>query len=123
MYVDFNNKLKYNLIGNLNNNFWGVFILKRILSFLLAVLTLLSLTVLSGCSGKETLKFGMGVNAYIDKATSADADTNGEGAASITVAAVLLDKDGKVVKSVKDITAGDDVDIRLIDGTAKAKIC
>ena len=76
--------------------------MKRILSFLLAVLTLLSLTVLSGCSGKETLKFGMGINAYIDKATSADADTNGEGAASITVAAVSLDKDGKVVKCAFD---------------------
>ena len=35
----------------------------------------------------------------------------------------IMEKDGKVVKSVKDITAGDDVDIRLIDGTAKAKIC
>ena len=35
----------------------------------------------------------------------------------------IMEKDGKVVKSVKDISAGDDVDIRLIDGTAKAKIC
>lgn len=72
--------------------------MKRSLSLILSVLMILSLTTLTGCSGKEALKFGMGVHAYISKATSADADTNGEGTASVTVAAVLLDKGGKIVK-------------------------
>ena len=76
--------------------------MKRFLSLLLSVLMLVSLSTLAGCSGKEALKFGMGVHAYVTKATNADADTNGEGAAALTVAAVLLDSDGKIVKCAFD---------------------
>ena len=35
----------------------------------------------------------------------------------------LVEKNNKIVKSVKDITIGDEVNIRLMDGNAKAKIC
>ena len=35
----------------------------------------------------------------------------------------LVQKNGKIVKSVKDVSADDEVDIRLVDGITKAKIC
>ena len=35
----------------------------------------------------------------------------------------LVEKNNKIIKSVKDITIGDEVNIRLIDGNTKAKIC
>lgn len=35
----------------------------------------------------------------------------------------ILEKDKTIIKSVKDISMGDQINIRLIDGTAKAKIC
>ena len=35
----------------------------------------------------------------------------------------LVEKENKIIKSVKDINIGDEVNIRLIDGNAKAKIC
>ena len=35
----------------------------------------------------------------------------------------ILEKDKSVIKSVKDLSKGDQVNIRLIDGIAKAKIC
>lgn len=34
----------------------------------------------------------------------------------------LVEKDNKIVKSIKDIKSGDEISIRLIDGDAKAKI-
>ena len=34
----------------------------------------------------------------------------------------MVRKQGKVVRSVKDLTAGDEVEIRLADGTARAGI-
>lgn len=82
--------------------------MKKIVSLLVAALLLFAL---AGCSGNnkdsggetaEKLKFGLGVYAYVEKATSADADTNGEGEAIVTAAAVLLDKDGKIVKCAVD---------------------
>ena len=35
----------------------------------------------------------------------------------------LVEKENKIIRSVKDIRVGDEVNIRLIDGNAKAKIC
>ncbi len=35
----------------------------------------------------------------------------------------LVEKNNKIIKSVKDVTIGDEVNIRLIDGNTKAKIC
>ena len=50
----------------------------------------------------ETLKLGLGVVVSAD-ASSATADANGKGEADITVAAVLVDKDGKIVKAYIDV--------------------
>ena len=69
-----------------------------------------SLTCLVGCSDKkddttetaDTLKFGLGINAKLENISSADGDTVGNAKASITAAAVLLDKDGKIVKCTID---------------------
>ena len=85
--------------------------MKKILSLALTLVLVLSLFALVGCGAKtgdkdvaDTLKFGMGSYSYIDKATSADADTNGNGEYVTTVAAVLLDNDGKIVDAVIDST-------------------
>lgn len=88
--------------------------MKRIVSLLLAALMLFALV---GCAAEkpddngdnnndtpaETLKFGFGVYAYVAKATSADGETNGAGEADVAAAAVLLDKDGKIVKCELDV--------------------
>lgn len=79
--------------------------MKKLLALLLAVLALVSVISLAGCGKKaseETLKFGMGVYSYIADATSATADKNGTGEVVGTVAAVLLDKDGKVISCALD---------------------
>ena len=34
----------------------------------------------------------------------------------------ITEKNGKVVKSIKDLQNGDDIEIRLIDGSKKAKV-
>ena len=82
--------------------------MKKIFSTLMCVMMLLSLVSLAACGEKknsgssETLKFGMGVYTEVSKATNAEGDTNGEGEVVHTVAAVLLDKDGKIVKCAID---------------------
>lgn len=88
--------------------------MKRILSLLLAALMLFALV---GCTAEkpaddqnndngnntvETLKFGLGVYAYVAKATSATSEAEGAGETDVTAAAVLLDKDGKIVKCTLD---------------------
>ena len=35
----------------------------------------------------------------------------------------IIEKDNSVIKSIKDIKSGDEINIRLIDGKTKAKIC
>lgn len=71
--------------------------------FSLVLVALLVLTSLAGCGAKaEELKFGTGVYAYYEKATSADGETVGAGEAVINVASVLLDAEGKIVKCVID---------------------
>ncbi len=77
--------------------------MKKILSLFLAVLMIFSVLSLAGCGEKETLKFGFGVDAYTSTVKSAEGDTNGIGEGVINVAAVLLDKDGKIVKCVIDV--------------------
>lgn len=76
--------------------------MKKFLSIVLAAVLLLSLASLAGCGAKETLKFGLGVHAYTSGIASADADTNGKGEIVTNAAAVLLDKDGKIVKCAID---------------------
>ena len=79
--------------------------MKKIFSIVLAALMLLSIASFVGC-GKtetaETLKFGMGVYASYGEATSADGENNGAGEVVATVAAVLVDANGKIVKAQLD---------------------
>ena len=70
--------------------------MKKIFAFVLAAAMVLSMV---GCGEeeKEALKMGMGVHANIT-GSDADADTDGNAEVVATVAAVLVDKDGKIVK-------------------------
>ncbi|MBQ4556804.1 MAG: hypothetical protein IJA60_04060 [Clostridia bacterium] len=73
--------------------------MKKFFSVVLVALMLLTAISFTACGEKvEELKFGMGVYAYNEAATSADGDTTGKGETIATVAAVLVDKDGKIVK-------------------------
>ncbi len=75
--------------------------MKKLISILLMAVLLLSLFSLAGCGNKaenETLKLGLGTVAYVENVKSAEGDTNGAADVVSTVAAVLLDKDGKIVK-------------------------
>ncbi len=76
--------------------------MRKILSLFLAALMVLSVASFSGCGEAATLKFGMGVYASYGDITSADGDTNGTGEVVATVAAVLLDENGKIVKVALD---------------------
>ena len=93
--------------------------MKKIISILLVLVMALGVLALASCSkpeddasqttaatteaegGAEALKFGLGVYTSAT-ATDATADKAGEGKATVTVAAVLLDKDGKIVKAAID---------------------
>ena len=74
--------------------------MKKIISILLVLVMVLSVFALTSCKGK-VLKFGLGVATSVS-ATDAAADKAGEGKLTVTAAAVLLDKDGKIVKAVID---------------------
>ena len=78
--------------------------MKKITALLLCAILALSALVLVGCGNKSTeeaLKLGLGVYSTAS-ATNADGDKNGNGEVVITAAAVLVDKDGKIVKCVLD---------------------
>ena len=85
--------------------------MKKLLCLILSIVMVFSLACLIGCSDKEetktetaeTLKFGMGISAKLESVKSADGDTNGNAKAAITAAAVLLDKDGKIIKCTIDV--------------------
>lgn len=85
--------------------------MKKLLSAVLSVLMLLSVVTLAGCGDEtqersgETLKLGLGVHSYIEKIENAEGDKKGGGEATTTVAAVLLDKNGKIVKCALDTAA------------------
>lgn len=80
--------------------------MKKIVSLLLAVLMLLSVISLVGCGeakkSSEPVKFGLGLYSSMSKAVSADGDTQGIGEAAVTAAAVILDKDGKILDCAID---------------------
>lgn len=81
--------------------------MKRVLSAVLAVLMLVSLVAFTGCSKDNTaeaLKFGMGVVTAYGSSSSADGETDGSTEVDATVAAVLLNAEGKIVKCVIDAT-------------------
>lgn len=106
--------------------------MKKFLSILLAVAMMLSVAVLAGCKGGDgaettanegennneapaALKFGMGVYADYETPVDADGDNNGTGEVVATVAAVLLDGEGKIVKATVDVA---DV---LVEWTSEGK--
>jgi len=69
--------------------------MKKLLCVSLSVLMIASF---AGCKKEaETLKFGMGVYTEVSKASSAEADANGQGKATTNVAVVTVDAAGKIV--------------------------
>ena len=77
--------------------------MKKTLRFLLCVLMILNTLPLAGCStGNELLKLGLGVYTNVTKTTDAEGETNGQGNVAITVAAVTVDAEGKVVSCALD---------------------
>lgn len=76
--------------------------MKKLLSLLLCGVMLFSLMSLVGCAKDEPLKLGLGVVSYVKSVTNADADTDGAGKTITTAAAILLDKEGKIVDCVID---------------------
>ena len=75
--------------------------MKKLASLFLCALLVISSFALVSCGGNKAaeLKLGLGVYSVAEKATNADGDTNGQGQAVITVAAVLVDADGKIVNA------------------------
>lgn len=77
--------------------------MKKILTILMVVAMTLTLFTFVGCGEDEpvALKLGMGVYTTVST-TDATADKAGKGQATVTVAAVLLDDEGKIVKAFID---------------------
>ena len=75
--------------------------MKKVLCILLAVLMLSMALVACGETNKGPLKLGLGVYTTAT-ATDATADTKGKAQAVTTVAAVLVDANGKIVKCLID---------------------
>jgi hypothetical protein len=76
--------------------------MKRILSIVFAVLLTFGVLTFAGCmKGSESLRLGQGVYTSA-AATDATEDKNGEGQTSTTVASVLVDANGKIVKCFLD---------------------
>lgn len=77
--------------------------MKRIFTISLCVLLVVSMFFIGGCGSKSaTLKFGAGVYISAPTTTDATADKEGTGKVDITVAAVTVDKDGKIVACALD---------------------
>ena len=76
--------------------------MKRILSLILAAALSFGVLALVGCGKKEeALKLGLGVHSTAT-VTNATEDVAGAGQATMTVAAVLVDENGKIVKCFID---------------------
>lgn len=76
--------------------------MKKFLSLIFAIFMIFSVVSLAGCGKAEALKLGFGVTSQLSEVKNADGDNNGSAEAVTTVAAVLLDKDGKIVKCAID---------------------
>ena len=76
--------------------------MKKILSLSLVLLMMFSVLSLAGCGKAEPLKMGIGITAQISEIKNADGETDGSADSVATFAAVLLDKDGKIVKCAID---------------------
>ncbi len=79
--------------------------MKKALLIVLCLILAMS-TLLVGCTKEEpkaeTLKFGYGVYSSAPATTDATADKEGTGKLDVTVAAVTVDKDGKIVACALD---------------------
>ena len=76
--------------------------MKKIISILMVSAMILTLFAFTGCEKKEsTLKLGLGVYTTVS-ATDASEDKAGQGQATTTAAAVLVDDEGKIVKAFID---------------------
>lgn len=76
--------------------------MKKLIALLMVSVMVLSLVSLVGCqTTPATLKLGLGVSVSASGA-DATADVNGADKLTVTAAAVLVDKDGKIVKAVID---------------------
>ncbi len=88
---------------------------------LILCLVLAMSTMFVGCkkeAAPETLKFGFGVEISAPATTDATEDKDGSGKVDITIAAVTVDKDGKIVACALD-TASNTVNFKA-DGKAVA---
>ena len=94
--------------------------MKKTLVLIMCVVLALS-AVLVGCGDKApaTLKFGVGVYSSTPAVTDATADKEGSGKIDVTVAAVSVDAEGKIVACALD-TASNTVNFTA-DGKAVAK--
>ncbi|MBQ1951137.1 MAG: hypothetical protein II363_06060 [Clostridia bacterium] len=82
------------------------------------MLLAISMLAMFGCSKSATLKFGAGVYVTAPSTTDATADKEGTGKVDVTVAAVTIDADGKIVACALD-TASNTVKFTA-DGKAVA---
>ena len=75
--------------------------MKRTFSAILSLLLVFTALAFVGCGKSETVRLGLGIHT-VTKATSASEDADGKGQVTMTVAAVTLDKDGKIVSCQLD---------------------
>ena len=95
--------------------------MKKIYATILCVIMIATMLLVSGCSPESTpksLKFGAGVYVSAPTTTDATADSDGSGKVDITVAAVIVDADGKIVACALD-TASNTIKFK-VDGKAVA---
>jgi len=77
--------------------------MKKLLCILLNILMIFATLTFVGCKkDAPALKIGLGVYTTVS-ATSADGEVDGQGKATVTVATVLVDADGKVVSCQLDV--------------------
>ena len=76
--------------------------MKKFLCLTLAIITVITMLFTFGCGKEETLKLGLGVYSYYSSVDNAEGDDNGKVGVVSTIAAVLVDADGKIVKCVFD---------------------
>ena len=92
--------------------------MKKFIAIIMVATMVLSLFALVGCTEKkENLKLGLGVVTSVS-ATDATDEANGQGKATITAAAVLVDANGKIVKAFID--CADNTVEYTAEGTAVA---
>lgn len=77
--------------------------MKKIIAITMCLTLAVSVLLLGGCAGKAaTLKFGSGLYISAPTATDATEDKDGSGKIDVTVAAVTVDADGKIVACALD---------------------